>query len=92
MIMVDVEIKIIVEKEGYFVIGKVEGIVEIDIDIFLCKGCGICVEMCLRKVFEWSKELSEKGVYYFVFVNVEKCVKCKFCELFCLDFVIVVRW
>lgn len=92
MIMADVETKTTVEKEGYLVIGKAEGIVEIDIDTFLCKGCGICVEMCPRKVFEWSKELSEKGVHYPVPVNAEKCVKCKLCELLCPDFAIAVRW
>jgi 2-oxoglutarate ferredoxin oxidoreductase subunit delta len=92
MIMADVESKTTVEKEGYLVIGKAEGIVEIDIDTFLCKGCGICVEMCPRKVFEWSKELSEKGVHYPVPVHAENCVKCKLCELLCPDFAIAVRW
>ncbi|MDI3474771.1 MAG: 2-oxoglutarate ferredoxin oxidoreductase subunit delta [Thermococcaceae archaeon] len=90
--MADVETKTAIEKEGYLVIGKAEGIVEIDIDTFLCKGCGICVEMCPRKVYEWSKELSEKGVHYPVPVNAEKCVKCKLCELLCPDFAIAVRW
>ncbi len=48
--------------------------------------------MCPRKVFEWSKELSEKGVHYPVPVHAEKCVKCKLCELLCPDFAIAVRW
>ncbi len=92
MIMANVEGKTTVEKDGYLVIGKAEGVVEIDVDTFLCKGCGICVEMCPRKVFEWSKELSEKGVHYPVPINAEKCVKCKLCELLCPDFAIAVRW
>ena len=86
------ESKTVVVKENYLVTGKAEGIVEIDVDTFLCKGCGICVEMCPRKVFEWSKELSEKGVHYPVPVHAEKCVKCKLCELLCPDFAIAVRW
>jgi 2-oxoglutarate ferredoxin oxidoreductase subunit delta len=92
MIMADVEGKTVVVKENYLVTGKAEGVVEIDVDTFLCKGCGICVEMCPRKVFEWSKELSEKGVHYPVPVHAEKCVKCKLCELLCPDFAIAVRW
>jgi len=92
MLMTDVEGKTVVVKENYLVIGKAEGVVEIDIDTFLCKGCGICVEMCPRKVFEWSKELSEKGVHYPVPAHAEKCVKCKLCELLCPDFAISVRW
>ncbi|WP_457751793.1 2-oxoglutarate ferredoxin oxidoreductase subunit delta [Thermococcus sp.] len=91
MFMVE-ESKTVVVKEDYLVTGKAEGIVEIDVDTFLCKGCGICVEMCPRKVFEWSKELSEKGVHYPVPVHAEKCVKCKLCELLCPDFAIAVRW
>ncbi|WP_297477565.1 2-oxoglutarate ferredoxin oxidoreductase subunit delta [Thermococcus sp.] len=90
--MANVEGKTTVEKDGYLVVGKAEGVVEIDVDTFLCKGCGICVEMCPRKVFEWSKELSEKGVHYPVPVHAEKCVKCKLCELLCPDFAIAVRW
>ncbi|CAD5244124.1 2-keto acid:ferredoxin oxidoreductase subunit delta [Thermococcus camini] len=92
MLMAAVEGKTFVVKENYLVTGKAEGVVEIDVDTFLCKGCGVCVEMCPRKVFEWSKELSEKGVHYPVPVNAEKCVKCKLCELLCPDFAIAVRW
>ena len=90
--MADVEGKTLVVKEDYLVVGKAEGVVEIDVDTFLCKGCGIGVEMCPRKVFEWSKELSEKGVHYPIPVHAEKCVKCKLCELLCPDFAIAVRW
>ncbi|WP_297421315.1 2-oxoglutarate ferredoxin oxidoreductase subunit delta [Thermococcus sp.] len=90
--MANVEGKTVVVKENYLVTGKAKGVVEIDVDTFLCKGCGICVEMCPRKVFEWSKELSEKGVHYPIPVNAEKCVKCKLCELLCPDFAIAVRW
>ena len=92
-ILIDLWVVVMVEikKENFLVIGKTEN-VEIDVDTFLCKGCGICVELCPRKVFEWSKELSEKGVHYPVPVHTDKCVRCKLCELLCPDFAIAVRW
>lgn len=90
--MADVENKTVILKEDYLVTGKSEGVASISVDTFLCKGCGICVEMCPRKVFEWSEELSEKGVHYPVPANAEKCVKCKLCELLCPDFAIAVKW
>ncbi|WP_048151870.1 2-oxoglutarate ferredoxin oxidoreductase subunit delta [Palaeococcus ferrophilus] len=90
--MADVEKKTVIVREDYLVTGSAEGVANISVDTFLCKGCGICVELCPRKVFEWSEELSEKGVHYPVPVHTEKCVKCKLCELLCPDFAIAVKW
>ena len=81
--MTEIEVK----KENHLVIGKMDT-VEISVDTFLCKGCGICVEMCPRKVFEWSQELSEKGVHYPIAMHVDRCAKCRLCEFLCPDFAI----
>jgi len=78
-----------IKKEGHLSIGKIETL-EIKIDTFLCKGCGICIDMCPRKVFKWSQELSEKGVHYPVPVHADKCMKCKMCELLCPDLALTV--
>lgn len=48
-----------------------------------CKGCGICVEFCPKKVLEI------KGIYASV-KNLEACIKCGQCELRCPDFAIKV--
>lgn len=49
-----------------------------------CKGCGICVEFCPKKVLDLDKE--EK-----VFVKYpEKCIGCRMCEYRCPDLAIEV--
>jgi len=50
----------------------------------LCKGCGICLEVCPKHCIKWSKEL---GVYKVPAVDceIEKCIACKICENACPD-------
>lgn len=50
----------------------------------LCKGCGICIEFCPKKVLA----LSDKGKVYEKEVNL--CIDCGQCELRCPDFAIQV--
>jgi len=50
----------------------------------LCKGCGICLEICPRKCIKWSKEVG----YYktpAVECEIEKCIACRICEIRCPD-------
>ena len=63
----------------------------ITVDRFLCKGCGICIDMCPREVYEWSKDISKKGVRYPLPAHPEKCTKCRICEILCPDFAISVE-
>lgn len=50
----------------------------------LCKGCGICIEICPKKCIKWSKEV---GYYKTPAVDceIEKCIACGICELRCPD-------
>lgn len=50
-----------------------------------CKGCGICVEFCPKKVLELSE--LEKVVV----AREQDCIKCKQCEMRCPDFAIFVE-
>jgi 2-oxoglutarate ferredoxin oxidoreductase subunit delta len=50
-----------------------------------CKGCGICVEFCPKKVLALSEiEKVEKR-------NEAACIACRQCEMRCPDFAIFVE-
>jgi len=55
-----------------------------------CSGCGNCIEFCPRDVLGRSKELSAKGVYPPVVQALDRCTKCRLCELYCGQFAIAV--
>ena len=58
------------------------------IDKKLCKGCGLCVVCCPRKVFEISSEVNRKGFTVASPVREENCVRCGRCEKTCPDLAI----
>ena len=49
-----------------------------------CKGCGICVEFCPRKVLR----LADRGKAEVV--APDRCTSCGLCEIMCPDFAITV--
>jgi len=56
-----------------------------------CKGCYICLEVCPKKVFEKSKEVSEKGFNPVIAAHPEQCTCCLQCEMLCPDLAIHVE-
>lgn len=57
----------------------------ININLKWCKACGICVDLCPKKVLSTN----EKG--YPEVKDETKCTKCKLCELRCPDFAIEIK-
>ena len=51
----------------------------------LCKGCGLCITVCPKNVYELSWETNQKGFSVISAVREEDCIKCKKCEINCPD-------
>lgn len=49
----------------------------------LCKGCGICVIFCPKKIIELSDDKACVN-------NLNECIGCRQCEYHCPDFAITV--
>jgi 2-oxoglutarate ferredoxin oxidoreductase subunit delta len=66
----------------------------IEIDSELCKGCGLCINVCPKKQIEISDNLNKKGYYPARYKEQEckdterKCTGCAMCALTCPDIAI----
>ncbi|MBE6689045.1 MAG: 4Fe-4S dicluster domain-containing protein [Ruminococcaceae bacterium] len=58
----------------------------------LCKGCGLCVSVCPKKIISLdTSALNKKGYHPAVITDAEKCIACAFCATICPDVVIKVE-
>jgi 2-oxoglutarate ferredoxin oxidoreductase subunit delta len=67
-----------------------KGLVRVEINENLCKGCDICIEFCPADVFEKSNKLNHKGYYLPIITQMEECNGCRICDLMCPEFAIVI--
>ena len=52
-----------------------------------CKGCGLCVEVCPKKIVELNKhQLNSKGYHPAGVTDQEQCIGCAFCATICTYF------
>lgn len=65
--------------------------VTIAIDEHYCKGCGLCIHYCPKKVLGKSNRMNAKGYRIPCAVMPEKCSKCGTCELICPEFAITLK-
>ncbi len=58
----------------------------------ICKGCGLCVYACPKKIMALSKDkINIKGYHPATLIDEDKCIGCKSCALMCPDVAIVVE-
>lgn len=60
----------------------------IEVDEKLCKGCGLCVHYCPRKVVELAERISAQGYHPAVLVDGSRCTGCAVCGMVCPDLAI----
>lgn len=65
---------------------------KVTIDENRCKGCGLCVRACPKKIMQLSKtKLNEKGYHPAEVIDQEACIACASCARTCPDAVITVE-
>ncbi len=57
----------------------------------LCKGCGLCVGACPKKIVALKDELNPKGYHPAGVTDMAACIGCAFCATMCPDCVITVE-
>ena len=65
---------------------------KIDIDIHMCKGCGICLDACKFGVIKLADQgaANKYGYRYLVAEKPDQCTGCSMCALMCPDCAITV--
>ena len=58
----------------------------------ICKGCGLCVTACPKKIIVIAEDkINAKGYYPAVVVNQADCIGCAMCAMMCPDVAIEVE-
>ncbi|MDR1396749.1 MAG: 4Fe-4S binding protein [Desulfarculales bacterium] len=55
-----------------------------------CKGCGLCIEACPKKILIFSDRLNQKGYNLAVCSDEATCIGCAICARSCPDIAIEV--
>ena len=61
------------------------------IDENRCKGCGLCVTVCPKKVLEISDKVNTKGYFPAYQARPEDCIHCAICCSMCPDVAITIN-
>ena len=56
-----------------------------------CKGCGLCADVCPKKLLALSRDINTRGYHPIDIAEPEKCIGCASCARMCPDAVIKVE-
>jgi len=57
-----------------------------------CKGCGLCVTACPKKLIEFDKDrINKKGYHPVAVKNQDLCASCAMCAIICPHVVITIN-
>jgi len=56
-----------------------------------CKGCGLCVTACPKKIVQLSNRMNSKGYHPAEISDQSACIGCASCAIMCPDTVITVQ-
>ena len=60
------------------------------IDNDRCKGCGLCVTVCPKKVLEITDQVNAKGYFPAYQARPDDCIHCSACCIMCPDVAITI--
>ena len=63
---------------------------KIEVEPDRCKGCGLCVMNCPKKLVRIGGAVNKSGYYYAEQIDSEKCIGCALCAIVCPDIAITV--
>ena len=67
-------------------------VAKVTFDADKCKGCGLCIGACPKKILRLSTgKINARGYYPAEMTDQEKCIACAFCATMCPDCVIKVE-
>lgn len=65
---------------------------KVTFNVELCKGCGLCVGACPKKIVSLSEDvINSKGYHPAGVEKQDECIGCAFCATMCPDCVITVE-